>query len=215
MRKLQVARAWTGILVVVWVALTYQLLTPEDVASERFNQIWLNILGMCCVFPVVIAGFVFAARPPNRREYLRRLRYPLLALGAQFGAAFTFVLGAAPEFQWLRDLPGPAKPAVAFAAAWFVLLWMAPFCLYGMFLSLTHVFRTADVHELVPPLLTTVLAWVMALIDLATGAYKGVPTGVVALLLLGAPLSVTAVASFEVRRLRVRHGITLRRALLR
>ncbi|MGW6204575.1 hypothetical protein ACWF9B_13140 [Streptomyces sp. NPDC055089] len=47
------------------------------------------------------------------------------------------------------------------------------------------------------------------------GAYEGVPLGVRLVFLLGAPLTVTAAAMWELRRLRTRHGITLRAALLR
>ncbi|WP_231976162.1 hypothetical protein [Streptomyces sp. 3214.6] len=55
----------------------------------------------------------------------------------------------------------------------------------------------------------------MALIDLLTGAYGGVPGPLRIVLVLGAPVSVTAVALWELRRLRVGYGLTLRGALMR
>jgi hypothetical protein len=47
----------------------------------------------------------------------------------------------------------------------------------------------------------------MALVDLFTGAYTGVPVPGRILLVLGAPASVTAVGLWELRRLRVHHGL--------
>jgi hypothetical protein len=94
-------------------------------------------------------------------------------------------------------------------------LWLAPFGFLGIAQSLVHVFRTADVHETVPPLLATLLVWEVAFFDVFRGAYDGVPFGVRVAFTLGAPLTVTAVAMWELRRLRTRHGITLRAALLR
>jgi hypothetical protein len=95
------------------------------------------------------------------------------------------------------------------------LLWLGPFGLYGVVQSLVHVFRTADLHETVPPLLATLLVWEVAIFELFRGTYDSVPLGVRMAFTLGAPLSVTVVAMWELRRLRTRHGITLRGALLR
>ncbi|MGP3683208.1 hypothetical protein ACTVZO_00545 [Streptomyces sp. IBSNAI002] len=91
----------------------------------------------------------------------------------------------------------------------------APFALYGIAQSLVRVFRTADLHETVPPLLAMLLVWEVALLDLFRGTYDSVPLGARLAFVLGAPLSVTLVAMWELRRLRTRHGITVRGALLR
>ncbi|UYQ65985.1 hypothetical protein [Streptomyces peucetius] len=90
-----------------------------------------------------------------------------------------------------------------------------PFGLYGIAQSLVHAFRTADLHETIPPLLAALLVWEVALFDVFRGTYDSVPFGVRVAFTLGAPLSVTAVSMWELRRLRTRHGITLRAALLR
>ncbi|MEU9352573.1 hypothetical protein AB0D65_16675 [Streptomyces griseoloalbus] len=95
------------------------------------------------------------------------------------------------------------------------MLWLAPFAMYGIVQALVHVFWTADIHETIPPLLATLLVWELAVIDLTGGSYESVPLGVRLVFTLGAPLSVTAVALWELRRLRSRHGITVRGALRR
>ncbi|MFE6958006.1 DUF397 domain-containing protein [Streptomyces sp. NPDC057696] len=52
-------------------------------------------------------------------------------------------------------------------------LWVVPFIFWGVGLALVHVFRTADIHETVPPLLAMALVWEMTLIDLFTGQRNG------------------------------------------
>ncbi|MFI6856967.1 hypothetical protein [Streptomyces sp. NPDC050416] len=69
---------------------------------------------------------------------------------------------------------------------------------------------TVDIHQTMPPLLAMTLVWDMALIDVFTGAYAGVPGPVRAVFALGAPLSVTAVGLWE---LRVHYGISVRGVL--
>ncbi|MET9323400.1 hypothetical protein ABZX75_24885 [Streptomyces sp. NPDC003038] len=104
---------------------------------------------------------------------------------------------------------------LTFSAYVFFLLWFAPFVLYGVVQSIIHVFRTADIHETIPPVLAILLVWELALFDVIRGAYDGVPFWMQVALTLGATLSVNAVALWELRRLRNRHGVTLRGALLR
>ncbi|MFI8278223.1 hypothetical protein ACIGBH_25805 [Streptomyces sp. NPDC085929] len=92
-------------------------------------------------------------------------------------------------------------------------LWSIGFALYGVGLSLVHVFRTADNHEVVPPILAGILVWEMALLDVATGPYSQVPAGARAVFILGAPVTVTALSWWEMRRLRHHHELTVRGAL--
>jgi hypothetical protein len=210
-RKLQVARAWAGIVVTLAVAVVYKAAAPQKLASERFNDAWINVLILTCALPLVVGAFILVTRPPNRGAFARRVRYPLIAVGAMFGSMFTFVLAAAPEFEGLRDAAGPI---VLIPGGVILFLWMVPFVLYGIVLSLTNVFRTADIHEVVPPLVSVSASWVMAVVNLFTDAYKGVPTVLAMGLLLGAPLTVSVLAYYELRRLRILHGITLRNTLL-
>lgn len=211
-QKLQVARAWAGIVVSLAVAVVYRVTAPKELASERFNDAWINVLILTCVLPLVVGAFVMAARPPNRGAFARRIRHPLIAVAAMFGSMFTFVLAAVPELEGVRDAAGPV---VLIPAGVILFLWMLPFALYGIVLSLTNVFRTADIHEVVPPLVSVSASWVMALVNLFTDSYKGVPHVLALVLLLGAPVTVSALAHYELRRLRLLHGITLGNTLLR
>ncbi|MEV7561536.1 hypothetical protein [Streptomyces sp. NPDC089795] len=93
--------------------------------------------------------------------------------------------------------------------------WPAPLALHGIAQSPVRVFRTADLHETVPPPLATLLVREVALLDLLRGTYDSVPLGARPAFVPAAPLTVTLVATGEPRPLRTRHGITLRGAPLR
>ncbi len=70
-------------------------------------------------------------------------------------------------------------------------------------------FGTAAIHRCLPPLLATVTSWLMALPDLLTGDLHGLSFTMGIVFVLGAPVAVTSIAAFEVRRLRRHHGIRL------
>ncbi|MFB4424998.1 hypothetical protein C5F59_028450 [Streptomyces sp. QL37] len=216
-KRAQVVRTLVGIAAITWMMLSYGLASDADaVVDDRFAQIRTTLIVLAVTFPVAVAVFVAAARPPNRGLFLRRVAKPAGALLALFVAlaAPRLITGmgyVTEETDWTSS---PERVALLFAlGAW--LLWLAPFVLYGIAQSLVHVFRTADLHETVPPLLATLLVWEVAILDVFRGAYEGVPLAVRVAFTLGGPLSVTLVAMWELRRLRTRHGITLRGALLR
>ncbi|MFF1409483.1 hypothetical protein ACFVX6_06760 [Streptomyces sp. NPDC058289] len=214
-RKLQLWR--TGLGLVAWVGLmiTYNAVASaadvEGVASERLNQSWSSVLVLVCTFPVVVGAFVAAARDGLRRVYLRRALRPLGSVLAIMASMGTSALAMAPELAGLRDAVGLPGKIVIVALA----LWSVGFALYGIGLSLVHVFRTADIHEVLPPILAGVLVWETALLDLITGAYEQVPAGARVVFILGAPLTVTTLSCWELHRLRRHHGLTLRSALRR
>ena len=213
--RLQLWRSVLGIAAWLWLTITYGLISDTaDVGSalsDRFSQSWTSVLVLICTFPVVLGVFVAAAQQPLRRLYLRRALRSLTSIGALMGAMATFPLAMAPDpvTKGFRDLIGlPGKILLILACTWSV-----GFALYGIGLSLIHVLRTADIHELVPPSLAIVLSWELALLDVITGAYAGVPLLARVVFMMGAPITVTALSLWEIRRLRERHGLTLRHAL--
>ncbi|MFI9776822.1 hypothetical protein ACIHCV_19235 [Streptomyces sp. NPDC051956] len=114
-----------------------------------------------------------------------------------------------------RFATNPVMAVVTYSVLVLTFVWVVPFIFWGIGLALVYVFRTADIHETVPPLLAMTLVWEMTLVDLFTGAYAGVPGPLRALLLLGAPVSVTAVGLWELHRLRAHYGIAVRGMLMR
>ncbi|MFE7161114.1 DUF397 domain-containing protein [Streptomyces sp. NPDC057636] len=72
-----------------------------------------------------------------------------------------------------RFATSPAMAVVTYGVTILTFLWVVPFIFWGVGLALVHVFRTADIHETVPPLLAMALVWEMTLIDLFTGQRNG------------------------------------------
>ncbi|MFB7588723.1 hypothetical protein [Streptomyces sp. NPDC056169] len=214
-RKLQLWRTGLGLVAWVGLMLTYNAIASADdvqgVASDRLDQSWSSVLVLVCTFPVVVGAFVAAARDGLRRVYLRRALRPLGSVLAIMASMGNSALAMAPELAGLREAVGlPGRTVIIVLC-----LWSITFALYGIGLSLVHVFRTADIHEVLPPILAGVLVWEMALLDVITGAYAQVPTGARMIFILGAPVTVTALSCWELYRLRRNHGLTLRTALRR
>lgn len=212
-RRLQLWRTAAGVAAWVWLTVTYSAISGvgkmADVVSDRLSQSWISVLVLICTFPVVVGTFCVMARGGLRRVYLRRALKPLGAVAAVVVSMFMFPLAVAPELEGFRDFVGiPGKVAITLLA-----LWSLGFAIYGIGLCLVHVFRTADIHELLPPVLAALLAWEMAIIDVATGAYENVPALARIAFMMGAPVTVTALSAWEASRLRRYHGLRLRAAL--
>ncbi|MFD8377361.1 hypothetical protein ACFV2X_02060 [Streptomyces sp. NPDC059679] len=134
------------------------------------------------------------------------LRGPLRKL-----ACFLGTLALVPALIAGLDPANPSR-AGGSLGTWLALASLAA-CVWAVFLFLFTTaavartgFGTADVHPALPALLTTVLVWEYA-------ALGGLPTGPPAIayvLLIGGPATVTAIAWWEIHRLRTHHGVTLR-----
>ncbi|MFI1508274.1 hypothetical protein [Streptomyces sp. NPDC020597] len=214
--RMQRIRTAVGLAALVWVMISYKLVASVgDFADDRVDQTWNDVLVLAVTLPLVVGALIGAARPPARRELLRRAAKPFGSIVAIIAAVALFPAAVLTGLLDGRFATGPATTVITVVVALFLILWVLPFVVYGVGMSLVHVFRTADIHETVPPLLAMVLVWESTVIDVFTGAYEGVPGPVRILLLLGAPLSVSAVALWELRRLRVGYGLTVRAALMR
>ncbi|MEU6854924.1 hypothetical protein ABZ901_33955 [Actinacidiphila alni] len=222
-RRIQLLRMVVGFVAIVWILAAYRLASdPAAVASRRFDQAADLVALLAVTFPVTVGAFVVASRPHLRRLYLRRSLKPLgalLALGGAVAYVALLASGALTEGEFWsvpeRDRPG-ADDDLAVAYHLFlsaVAVWAVVFLFYGTGLALAYMFRTADVHEILPPVIAVALTWENAVQDLVTNPYAGAPAAVRFVATFGGPLSITAVSIWETRRLRTRHGRTLRRAL--
>jgi hypothetical protein len=80
-------------------------------------------------------------------------------------------------------------------------LWVLVFSVSASLAVAKNFFGSAAIHPGLPALLTTVTAWLSALLGLRTGPDM--------IYVLAGPVSVTVIASLELSRLRRRHGIAL------
>ncbi|MFI6943500.1 hypothetical protein ACIBI4_29885 [Streptomyces sp. NPDC050418] len=221
MRRIQILRVVAGLLAMVWILVSYRIASDaQAVATQRAEQMANSAALLAVTFPVIVGVFLAASRPPRRSLYLRRARGPLGAL-LSMGAMIVYMVLLTGEkltggpFGKMPEQPdgGDYLMLVYQLVLTLVAVWGIGFVLWGAVLSVIHVFRTTDIHEVLPPLIAIVLVWELSLLDLFSSAYDSLPTGVWLAAVFGGPLSVTAVSLWELRRLRTRHGLTIRGAL--
>ncbi|MFC9507677.1 hypothetical protein [Streptomyces sp. NPDC057002] len=214
--RMQKIRTLVGLGAVVWVSVTYKITkSAEDVASDRFNQSWISVLVLSVTLPVAVGILLALTAPSARRDLLRRAARSFGAIVALVAAVFVFPASMLTGFIEGKFATNPVMTVITWSTVVFIMVWVLPFIVWGIGLALIHVFRTADIHQTMPALLAMTLVWEMTLIDVFTGAYAGVPGPVRVMFLLGAPVSVTAVGLWELRRLRVRYGIAVGGILVR
>ncbi|MEY9992213.1 hypothetical protein ABIE67_004245 [Streptomyces sp. V4I8] len=214
--RMQKIRTMVGLGAMVWLSATYKIAeSVQDAASDRFNQSWISVLVLCVTFPVAVGILLALASPAARRELLRRAAKCFGAMVALVAAVFVFPLTILTGFMDGRFATNPVMSVLTYTGIALTFVWVLPFIFWGIGLALLHVFRTADIHETMPPLLAMTLVWEMALIDLFTNPYEGVPLPVRIVFMLGAPVSVTAVGLWELHRLRVHHGLAVQGLLMR
>ncbi|MEU6310702.1 hypothetical protein [Streptomyces sp. NPDC047014] len=210
----QVARTCIGLGATAWLFYAYSLRRGAgDVINDKLTEMLIAAAVLMVVGPLAVGAFVFAARPPLRTRYRRRLAGPLTAFGAVFGAA---ALLAFPLHSDLRDLLFAGAGDLGFLGGLLIgltSLFLMPFVLTSSVLCVHHSFRTADIHEVLPPLLSPVVVLAMSVLQSIDGPPVNAPQTVWLLFLTGAPLSVSALSVWELRRLRTHYGITLRTAL--
>lgn len=166
--------------------------------------------------PIALTVFVLATRPPWRAVYRGRLIGPLAAFGVLLGgAAFNWLIVLKGSGVGLTSQLGWAVQIVALPLLLAATLFALPFFITAVVLSVHHVFRVADVHEVLPPLISPVLVWSMFTVQLFDSSPVTAPAWVRALFMIGTPLSVTALSLWELRRLRTHFGVTVRGALNR
>ncbi|MGW6907937.1 hypothetical protein [Streptomyces sp. NPDC054940] len=210
--RVQVARTVLGVIATLALILVYGVEADrwEDAGTDGVANLIITPVLLICAGPLVILGFILYA-PPQQRPLLRsRLRAPLKAVGwyvltlAVIGGVLYVAAQSALDNR--RDWFGYL---IAFAAL-AVIVWGFPFFFMASLYSARSAFNTAHVHAMLPPVITTILVWVLAVFNLIdSGMPKGPPVFQFCSL-LGGPLSVTAVSLWELRRMRTRYGITVR-----
>ncbi|MER5730188.1 hypothetical protein ABT084_17915 [Streptomyces sp. NPDC002138] len=212
--RAQIARSLIGLFATFWLLYSYPVReSAQGLLEDRLAELIVSAGLLLVLAPLMIGAFVYCARPPGPAFYRRRLRGPLISLGALLATAAVF-WGAVLQQGLATTVFGAGAMGMLLTPVIGILgLFSLPFTLASAALCVHHAFRTADVHEVLPPLISPVLVWALAAVQVFENAPVDAPLPVRILFLLGPPLSVTALSGWEVRRLRVRYGITLRGAL--
>ncbi|MDR6978300.1 hypothetical protein J2X68_005025 [Streptomyces sp. 3330] len=151
--------------------------------------------------PVTVGAMLFVWR---RTGTVRQLRTPLvdsLKLLLLFIGCVLTTVGIFRSSEMAGLVPRMLLTLVG--------LWMAFFVIAGAVRLSGNFFGSAAVHRCLPPLLATVTTWLMAVPDLVTGDLHGLSLTMGVVFILGAPVTVTAIALLEIRRLKRRYGIRL------
>jgi hypothetical protein len=153
--------------------------------------------------PLTVGAMLWVWR---RGGTVRQLRVPLLN---SLKLLLLFV-GCVAALLLLVRTTNAAGSVVMILAVGLTMMWMLIFTAYGAVRVSGNFFGTAAVHRCLPPLLAVVTSWLMAVPDLVTGDLHGLSLTLGIVFILGAPLTVTAIALLEMGRLKRRYGIRLK-----
>lgn len=214
--RIQKARALTAVVMSVLLLAVYG--KPEDVGQAQEQYVMRLVVTpplLLLSAPVVIAVLFRWASADTRAHMRARVRAAVKAVLWYIGAVTATPLIVAGIVLVQRDRL-TATTTADNAVAWQTVVLMVPFLWLLFFLffatgpAVRSGFNSAAVHAALPALLTGVLVWEFALISLAAGGLPPGPPFIAVLAFLGGPASVTAVAWWEIRRLRERYGVRLR-----
>jgi hypothetical protein len=210
--RVQVARTVLGAAATIALVLAYNADRNrwEDAAWGGVANLIVAPFVLLIAGPLVILGFIYYA-PPRLRPHLRsRLRAPLKAVG-WYVLTLVVIGGTVVLTAQIDDRDGKSWWEYLLAvAALIVIVWGFPFFFMASLYSARSAFNSAQVHPMLPPVLTLALVWVFAVFNLIGDGMPGGPPAVQFASMLGGPLSVTAVSLWELRRMRTRFGVTLR-----
>ncbi|MCN9239316.1 hypothetical protein NGF19_00690 [Streptomyces sp. RY43-2] len=213
--RVQKARAWSAGVMSLLILAAYG--KPGDVteAQEQFFMRltvtpWLLLL----TAPVVVA-LLFRWAPPHVRHAMRpQVRRAGRSALCYFGALFLIPLLGWATIQampWtVAHVRSPLLQAPAVAAMFIPMTWFVLFVAFASRPAVRSAFNTSEVHAALPALLTGVLVWEFMIIGLFAGGLPPGPPWIQTATVIGGPASVTAIAWWEIRRLRTRHGVVLR-----
>lgn len=210
--RVQITRTVLGVLATLALYYTYGSDDGlEGQANQSIGQLILTPVLLIIAGPVVITAFIRYA-PAERRRLLRsRLRVPAKTVGWYIlvVAALAASIYVTSGTTLLHGLHGvwlfvAAVPALAFV------LWGLPFFFLASAYVARSAFNTAYVHAALPAVLTVVMVWIIAVFNLTGSGMPNGPLWAQLCSLFGGPLSVTGLSLWELRRLRTRHGVTVR-----
>ncbi|MEU9320881.1 hypothetical protein [Streptomyces sp. NPDC048295] len=160
--------------------------------------------------PLVVAALLAFVSATDRQRMTGRLRGPAIAVG-MFLAHWLLLVATAIGPFWLGDHTNALVGGVTFLAGIPLLLRAIGFVSMSVPCVARYMFRTMEIHQALPALLTVVLSWELLFVGelfpvhIVNNGYDS-PLW----LSLGGALATTAVAAWEIGRLRARHGIRLR-----
>ncbi|MFJ8018132.1 hypothetical protein [Streptomyces sp. NPDC096339] len=183
----------------------------SGVLNDGVVKVILAPLLLILTGPLIVLGFIRYA-PATQRHLLRsRLHAPLKAVAWYIGILVGVGLVLAGSAVVLKQNYGTIVNGLVALGLLLALLWLLPFLLFSSAYAARYAFNTCNVHAALPAVLTVVLVWELMLCSVALeGGMPPGPPFAQWCAVLGGPVSVTAVALWELRRMRTRHGVRIR-----
>ncbi|MEV5203017.1 hypothetical protein [Streptomyces sp. NPDC053720] len=209
--RVQQVRAWAALVTSFLILLVYGTASDFAEVQEQYAlrlafTPWLLLLTAPLVILVLFRITPEAARPGMRARLRPALRSALMYFGALTSvpllAMVMVVVGQSLESYWFTPFITLALTAPV--------LWMLFFVLFASRTLIRTVFGTSEVHAALPALLTGVLVWELAVVNLVMSGMPPGPPLIQLCAVIGGPASVSAVAWWEIDRLRTMYGVTLR-----
>ncbi|AXE82284.1 hypothetical protein [Streptomyces atratus] len=186
-------------------------------AVDGVLRLLLAPVALAVTASVIVAVYLTAVRRQLGGRLAVRLRGPLTALGAFLGHILLIaaIWGAAAWFYFGPIGRSPASSVAAGVAMLALALGLVyatargvGFLLHAIPAISRYMFRTMEIHQALPALITIAFAWELALQDIffSLAQWPQIPP----MLPLGGATATSLIALLEIHRLRTRHGIRLR-----
>jgi len=212
-------RPLIGRVCIVYAAFRFHL--SGGPASERqrdlaaLERVAFGIAGIA----VLGAVLILTTRPELQRRTALRMLIPLRAVAVFIPAAVLLAhwmpvgsdlnivqaLGLR-QLLYRHTLAGLTLPGTVCLLR----LWALIFCGVMLYAVPRHLFRAADAHPLLPPLLAAWIAWTVTVPELGTLRFDNAATRAASAVTLGAPISLTLLGLIEIVRLSLHDGVTFR-----
>jgi hypothetical protein len=209
--RMQKIRAWIALAASFVILLAYGTAADwEQAQNQALFRLAITTWLLLLTAPAVIA-LLFRFAPPAARPLMRaRLRPAVRSVLWYFGAFTAVPLLFASVLLLSNTLEDGVGKSLLSLALLLPVLWVVFFVGFASTTVVRTAFHTADVHATLPALLTGVLVWELAAVNLLLAGPPPGPPLIQLCALIGGPASVTAVAWWEIGRLRTRYGVTLR-----
>ncbi|WP_406149102.1 hypothetical protein [Streptomyces sp. NBC_01012] len=212
--KAQRIRTWVA------VAASAGLLAVYGGVSDAWDQFvqrlylapWLALASS-----VLVAGALYGAARHHRRllmrAHFRNAGLTILGYIAAWVLVPSLLIGSLMAMSALPDFITETSLLLLYLtllALWTPFWWAVHFLCFASGPAVRNAFSLSALHPALPALTTSVAVWVFSLVSQSAGGLPPFPGPIAVCAVLGGPVTVTALAWWEIHRLRHRHGMRWR-----
>ena len=160
------------------------------------------ILALISVIPATAAVVLFTGRGKRNEVFRQMMRYPV-----KVALICLITYGCIQVLERLLSTDNFLIVFIIIVGGGLIYFRYILFFFRAIYLITVGMCRLGDGHPLLPPVVGTIPAWVVACQSLLTGNVgTGEPAVISLAILLGGPISITALGHVEISRLRARYA---------